>query len=51
MVATCNDTDENQRISLNLIDMDYEEETDKCIVEADFIAKEILRIGSPEKCL
>ena len=24
--------------------MDYEEETDKCIVEADFIAKEIFRI-------
>lgn len=43
--ATYNDTDET-KVSLNLIDMDYEEETDKCIVEADFIAKEIFRIKS-----
>lgn len=32
------------KVSLNLIDMDYQEENDKCVVEADFIAKEIIRI-------
>ncbi len=37
------------KVSLSLLDMDTQEESDACIVEADYIAKEIFRIINEKK--